>query len=143
VLFRSLYASILLHFSVNIVSNAVAQIWPDSFSIAVVVGMILLLWFFAGAYFLLDYLIRFTVKVRQIINATFAPAPVPAGAQAQNIGSQQETPVSHRTQGQYSLAYGGLVCQYCGSTSAAYENGKLICMRCKSIIAENKNQAQK
>lgn len=140
-----LYASILLHFSVNVVTNALVQIWPDDITITMVVGMILLLWFFAGAYFLLDYLIRFAAKFRQIINTTFAPVPVTAGAQADGEipAGQPEEPPSKKAHDQYSLAYGGLVCQHCGSTSATYENKKLVCMRCKNIIAENKDQIQK
>jgi hypothetical protein len=140
-----LYASILLHFSVNVVTNALIQIWPDDVTITMVVGLILLLWFFAGAYFLLDYFIRFVTKFREIINTTFAPAPVTASAQTDRAAptDYQVKPTSVRAQSNYSLGYGGLVCQHCGSTSATYEDKKLVCMRCKNVIVDNKDQTQK
>jgi hypothetical protein len=107
------HASILLHFSINFVTSWVYELWPEDSIAIIILGMMVLLWIFAGAYFFIDYSLRFG---RKFVGLGRTPQDemrearqkMPAGIQAQR----------------------GFVCSHCGNISARYENGMLICLRC-------------
>ncbi len=49
-----LHASMLIHFSMNC-TDVATEIWPDNLALQAVLGIVMLIWIIAGAYFLLDY----------------------------------------------------------------------------------------
>jgi len=69
-----LHASMLIHFSMNC-TDVATEIWPDNLALQAVLGIVMLIWIIAGAYFLLDY----SKKLRNKL----APKPAPQQPQYQ------------------------------------------------------------
>jgi ribosomal protein L37AE/L43A len=107
-----LYASILLHFSINFVTSWVYEFTSEESVGFLILGMVVLLWIVAGSYFFVDYSFRFG---RRLLGMD----PIPKTQRAARRKVTREVP-----QGR------GFVCPHCGNVAARYENGVLICLRC-------------
>lgn len=139
-----LYASILLHFSVNFVTGSVVALWPDNFALQVGVGLAYLIWIIAGSYFFFNYSQRFIRRMREMMGMRttrqmpnqypegtgtheyYGPAPqnyhYPTSQHPSAHPPPQVTP--------HQPMQRGFVCRFCGNTSAKYENRAFTCLRC-------------
>ncbi|KYK25978.1 MAG: hypothetical protein AYK23_03315 [Candidatus Proteinoplasmatales archaeon SG8-5] len=107
-----LYASVLLHFSINFVTSWVYEFASGNEAVEVLLGMVVLLWIIAGSYFFIDFTLKFGKKLLGI-DRTARKVPE----------ENRHIPVESRTPG-------GFVCPHCGNYSARYGNGVLTCLRC-------------
>lgn len=122
-----LFASILLHFSINFVTSWIYELWPEDSVVFVVLGMVVLLWLIAGSYFFLDYTIRFGRKFLSL------------GRLHRGKQRQERRPVPAQTE-----IGRGFVCAHCGNVSARYENGTLTCLRCnRQAVPEKRRTDEK
>ena len=155
---HGLFASILLHFSVNL-SSSMLEIWPDNLLVISLLGFSFIIWFVAGSYFFFHYSRGLVKAIEKIL---YKPKPVrqpyvypPPPPPSQMGHASQYPPVPHPPPpsswghtGQHPDAphqprpYGPptgtaqgfwFTCRYCGNTSAKYENNSLICLRCGAI----------
>jgi len=125
------YASILLHFSVNFTSSVLITLWPDNFGLELGIGLIFLVWIVVGAFFFFDYLLRFSRRMMELMKIKTAPRPVQQGP---GYGyPPQYPPPQAAPPYQTQTAYRGYVCPNCGNTNAGYKDGELVCMRCGHI----------
>jgi hypothetical protein len=68
-----LHASILIHFTINL-SYSALEIWPDHYILELALGLAILIWMVAGAYFLVHYAIELTMKLAPGLRPKPAPA---------------------------------------------------------------------
>lgn len=115
-----LFASVMLHFSINFITTWVYEFWPENMGIQYALGMLILIWIVAGSYFFMEYSIRFGKKVLRIGSTYSSKA---RDEDNHGMGSDRSMPASTRNER-------GFVCPHCGDISARYENGTLICLTC-------------
>lgn len=188
-----LHASILIHFSINLSTSAM-EIWPGNVGLDMLLGVFILIWLAAGAYFFIHYAMalarragmpvparkahparrpaRVLRRARRELSRSMSSArsvlgirrryarrrkaadlpPPPPGWQAQHgtvppppwagAGSPPQKgaqpPAWHqpaRPAGphRYPPPEGAFVCPQCGGTDAAYEPGRLRCLRCGAV----------
>jgi len=147
------YASILLHFAFDFLSIPM-QVWPDSIGAVMVLGLLSLLWMAVGAPFLLYYIAKAVgwVTGRRIWPDAPWKTPAPANVLPPGYYPQhyQYPPAGHQQPGYQQPQYRpgnrpapappapprsptafGYQCPYCGHGEAVYEDGRLICTKCR------------
>lgn len=148
------YASIMLHFAFDFLSVPM-ELWPGNFALEMAFGLLSLLWLVVGIPFLVYYLAKaFGWMTGKRIwpdvpfktpTPTYSYAP-PYYPPAYGYQGQQGYRPGHPTaQPQSGPAYRpapaaplptdptafGYRCPHCGNGEAHYEDGKLICTKCR------------
>ncbi len=146
------YASILLHFAFDFLSVPM-EVWPGSFALEMVLGLLSLLWMVVGVAFLVYYLAKafgwltgkriwpdVPLKTKSPSYAPYHPQaaygyqqgyrPGYPPAQPQGGPAYQPLPMKQPAPPTDPAAF-GYRCQHCGNTEAHYEDGRLICTKCR------------
>ena len=148
-----LHASIMIHFSINLTSSMM-EIWPDSLLVGGILGMSFFIWIVIGGYFFFDYIWRLLIKMKFISRPKPAAhtsgiqyGPPPQAGYQQPSAGYQESQIPDQPSQQYvppptqmrqMQSSKGFICPNCGNTGANYADGRLTCLRCRTVIGESK-----
>ncbi len=151
-----IFASILLHFSVNFITSSTLEIWPGNFTVEIVISMVFLLWVFAGSYFFIDYSFKFAKKIGVILQefSGVKPAPTMDSGYSRYPPQEKETELPYQQPPAHPIPppperYGpqsthrGFACPFCGHVSAKYVDRRLICLRCGKAATQQEREEEK
>ncbi len=151
-----LFASILLHFSVNLITSSATEIWPENQIVLIVIGMAFLIWVLAGSYFFIDYSFRFMRKLKSIAEWYVGDGTMPTeNAIKDELPSNNKDagrPYRHpalnasqpRPEGEHTHSIRrGFVCPFCGNITAKYKDKKFICLKCGKSSSKSEHEEVK
>ena len=120
-----LYASISFHAINNMIG--LSTYLYDGIGYAVIVGIISLLMLLLG----IPYLVNYTYKLAKWISKSIEN---PKGAVPQPLSAEPAQPEEEPEQEVQNISRPGTIgfrCKNCGNDSAVFENGELVCTRCR------------
>ncbi len=146
-----IYASIMFHFFTDYLSVPLS-VFPESESLAMILGLLILIFLAVGAVFFVYYLLKgvgYTIgrnllperlwgqKRPAVYSAAYYPPsqtpqypPAPSYPPYQAPPQQAPPPYVPAPQRPQDPTAFGYVCKNCGNTEAIYREGQLICSRC-------------